>query len=330
MAKVVRFYEYGGPENLKIEDLPSRELKKGEVRLRVEAIGLNRAESMFYHGIYLEEPTLPSGLGYEAAGVVSEVGPGVDKDWIGKSVSAIPAFSMVKYGMLGDEVIVPVAALGEYPANLSAIEGAAIWMQYITGYGALIEFGHVTAGDFVLIPAASSSVGLAAIQIVKDVGAIAIAATRTSKKRDQLLALGADHVIVTEEENIVLRMHSITGGTGARVIFDPVGGPFVEQLAKTASNNAIIFEYGVLAMQATPFPLLQALAKGLTFRGYTLWEITAHANLLKVAKEYVYDRLADGRFVPKIDRTFPFEQVVEAYKYLESNQQIGKVVITVP
>ena len=330
MARIVRFHQLGGPENLKIEEVPLRPLKKGEVKLRVQAVGLNRAESMFYHGMYLEDPKLPAALGYEAAGVVAEAGPGVDPDWIGKTVSTIPGFSMVEYGMLGEEVIAPVAALGEYPANLSPAEGASIWMQYLTAYGALIEFGHVTAGDFVLIPAASSSVGLAAIQIVKDAGAVSIAATRTSKKREQLRALGADHVVVTEEENIVLRMHEITGGKGARVIFDTVGGPFVEQLSKVAAQGGIIFEAGALALQATPFPLLRALAKALTFRGYTLWEVTRRPELLEVAKEYVYDRLADGRFVPKIAKTFPFEQVVEAYKYLESNEQVGKVVITVP
>jgi len=330
MARIVRFHQLGGPENLKIEEVPLRPLKKGEVKLRVQAIGLNRAESMFYHGIYLEDPKLPSSLGYEAAGVVEEVGPGVDTDWIGKTVATIPAFSMVEYGMVGEEVIAPVAALGEYPPNLSPVEGAAIWMQYITAYGALIEFGHVTAGDFVLIPAASSSVGLAAIQIVKDAGAVSIAATRTPKKRDQLIELGADHVIVTEKENLVLRMHDITGGKGARVIFDTVAGPFVEQLAKVASQGGIIFQAGALSLQATPFPLLRALAKALTFRGYTLWEITRQPDLLDVAKEYVYDRLADGRFVPKIGKTFPFEQAAEAYKYLESNEQVGKVVITVP
>ena len=330
MPKVVRFHELGGPENLKIEDVPLRELRKGEVRLRVQAVGLNRAESMFYHGIYLEDPKLPSGLGYEAAGVVEEVGPGVDKDWIGKTVSTIPAFSMIEYGMLGEEVIAPVATLGEHPPNLSPVEGAAIWMQYLTVYGALIEFGHLTPGDFVIIRAASSSVGLAAIQMVKDVGAVAIAATRTSKKRDQLMELGADHVIATEEENIVLRVHDITGGKGARVILDPVGGPFVEQLAKTAATGGIIFEYGALSLQPTPYPLLRALTKALTFRGYTLWEITRRPELLEVAKEYVYNRLADGRFVPKIAKTFPFAQAAEAYQYLESNEQVGKIVITVP
>src|SRR5215472_8890624 len=92
MPKIVRFHELGGPEVLRIEDLPSREPGKGEVRLRVHAIGLNRAESMFFHGRYLEAPQLPARLGYEGAGVVEAVGPGVDKSWLGKQVSTIPAF----------------------------------------------------------------------------------------------------------------------------------------------------------------------------------------------------------------------------------------------
>ena len=330
MARIVRFHELGGPENLKIEEVPLRDLKKGEVRLRVQAVGLNRAESMFYHGMYLQRANLPSGLGYEAAGVVTEVGPGVDPDWIGKTAATIPAFSMNEYGMAGDEVIAPVHALGEYPPNLTPVEGSAIWMQYLTAYGALEEIAHVTPGDFVIITAASSSVGLAAIQIAKDAGGISIATTRSSAKRDELIGLGAEHVIATDEEDLAARVNEITGGKGARVIFDPVGGPFVEKLAEAAAHGGIIVEYGWLSLQPTPFPLLPALGKALTLRGYTLWEITGKSELLEVATEYVYDRLADGRFVPKIAKTFPFEQTVEAYRYLESNQQIGKVVITVP
>ncbi|HTD57220.1 MAG TPA: zinc-dependent alcohol dehydrogenase family protein [Silvibacterium sp.] len=330
MARIVRFHKLGGPENLQIDELPLRPLNKGEVKLRVQALGLNRAESMFYHGMYLEEPKLPSGLGYEAAGVVTEVGPGVDPDWIGKTAATIPAFSMKEYGMLGDEVIAPVHALGEYPAKLTPVEGAAIWMQYVTAYGALIEFGKLTAGDHVVITAASSSVGLAAIQIVNDVGGVPIATTRGSAKRNELIELGAEHVIAADEEDLAAKVSEITGGKGARLIFDPIAGPFVEKLASTAAHGGIIFQYGWLSLEPTPFPLLPALSKALTLRGYTLWEITQHPELLEVAKEYVYDRLADGRFVPKIAKTFPFEQTVEAYKYLESNQQIGKVVITVP
>jgi NADPH:quinone reductase-like Zn-dependent oxidoreductase len=329
MAKIVRFDELGGPEVLRIEEQASKQPGKGEVRLKVQAAGLNRAESMFFHGHYSEQPKLPAGIGYEAAGVVEAVGPGVDKKWVGKTVATVPAFSMNDYAMLGEEVIAPVAALGEYPVKLSAVEGAGVWMRYLTAYGALIAIAHLAKGDFVVIPAASSSVGIAAIEIAKSEGAVSIATTRKSNKKAELLSLGADHVIATDEEDIVARVKEITGGKGARVIFDPVAGPFLEKLAEAAATGGIIFEYGALSMQPTPFPLRMALGKGLNIRGYSLMEITRNPEKLAVAKKYVYDRLADGRFHPKIAKIFLFAQTVEAYKYLESNAQVGKVVITV-
>jgi NADPH:quinone reductase-like Zn-dependent oxidoreductase len=330
MPKIVRFHKVGGPEVLRIEEETPKQPGKGEVRLKVQAVGLNRAESMFIHGQYVEPPKLPAGVGYEAAGVVEAVGPDVDKNWVGKRVATIPAFSMNDYAMLGEEVIAPVAALGEYPAKLSPVEGAAVWMQYLTAYGALIAVAHLAKGDFIVIPAASSSVGIAAIEIAKAEGAISIATTRKSNKKAELLSLGANHVIATEEEDIVARVKEITGGKGARVIFDPVAGPFLEKLAAAAAIGGIVFEYGWLSMQPTPFPLLPALGKGLSIRGYSLMEITRHPEKLLVAKKYVYDRLADGRFHPKVARIFPFAQTVEASQYLESNAQVGKVVITVP
>jgi NADPH:quinone reductase-like Zn-dependent oxidoreductase len=330
MPKIVRFHKLGGPEVLKIEEETSKQPGKGEVRLQVQAVGLNRAELMFVRGQYLEHPKLPAGIGYEAAGVVEAVGPDVDKNWVGKSVATIPAFSMNDYAMLGEKVIAPVAALGEYPAKLSPAEGAAVWMQYLTAYGALIAIAHLAKGDFVVIPAASSSVGIAATQIAKAEGAISIATTRKSNKRAELLSLGADYVIATEEEDIVARVQEITGGKGARVIFDPVAGPFLEKLAEAAATGGIVFQYGALSMQPTPFPLFAALGKGLSIRGYTLMEVTRNPEKLAAAKKYVYDRLADGRFHPKITKIFPFAQTVDAYKYLESNAQVGKVVITVP
>jgi NADPH:quinone reductase-like Zn-dependent oxidoreductase len=330
MPKIVRFHELGGPEVLRIEEESSRQPGKGEARLRVQAVGLNRAESMFMRGQYLENPKLPAKLGYEAAGVVEAVGPDVDTSWLGKQVATVPAFSMTQYAMLGEEAIAPVAALGEYPANLSPEQGAAIWMQYLTAYGALIDIAHLSKGDFVLIPAASSSVGIAAIEIANAEGAIPIAMTRTSNKKAELLSLGAAHVIASDEEDLVSRVNEITGGKGARVVFDPVAGPTLEKLAAATAPYGIIFEYGALSMQPTPFPLFSVLGKQLTIRGYILMEITRNPQKLTVAKKYVFDRLADGRFRPKIARTFPFASTAEAYKFLESNAQVGKVVITVP
>ena len=310
--------------------MPSRQLEEGEVKLRVEAVGLNRAESLFLRGQYFELPVLPSRVGYEAAGTIIAVDPGVNLAWVGKRRSPLfQVFPRSQNGVLGEEAIVPVSSLAEYPANLSSTEAAAIWMQYLTAYGALVLYGKAGPGDFVIITAASSSVGLAAIQLAKGEGATAIATTRTSKKRDELRALGADHVIATEEEDLPKRVAEITGGKGARIIFDPVGGPWVETLAAAAANGGTIFEYGGLSMQPTPFPTMQALPKGLSIRGYSLQEIRRDPALLKTATRYVYDRLQDGRLKPKIAKTFPLAQSSDAYKYLESNEQVGKVVITI-
>jgi NADPH:quinone reductase-like Zn-dependent oxidoreductase len=329
MAKIVRFHRIGGPEVLKIEEVPSREPGKFEAKLRVQAIGLNRAESMFMHGYYLEPTQLPASLGYEAAGVVAGVGPGVDPGWLNKKVSTIPLFSLNQYGVIGNEVIVPVQALAEYPEHLKPTEATSIWMQYMTAYGALIEIGRLKKGEFVLITAASSSAGLAAIDTVKFEGAIPIAMTRKRDKRSGLLASGAEHVIGTDEEDVVSRVREITNGAGARIIFDPIGGSLLDQLADTAAPGATIFQYGWLSGEPTPFPLLLALQKGLTIRGYWLWETVKDPETFARAKSYVYERVKRRDFQPKIAKTFRFEDVVEAYRYMESNEQIGKIVLTV-
>ena len=220
-VKAVRFHELGGPDVLTLEEVSVREPDKDEVALKVEAVGLNRAESMYFHGGYFEQPAFPSGLGYEAVGVVTAVGRGGDASLVGRRFGTIPGYSMNKYPVLAEEAVVPASVLAALPPALSAIEGAAAWMQYCTAYGALVPLGHVGSGDFVLITAASSSVGLAAIQIAKAEGATAIATTRTSAKKQQLLDLGADYVIATQEEDLPARVMEISGGKGARVTFDP-------------------------------------------------------------------------------------------------------------
>lgn len=328
-AKIVRFDAIGGPEVLKLKEESVPEPGKGEVRLRVQAIGLNRAEVMFRSGQYLEAPVLPSKLGYEAAGVVEAVGPDVERSWLGKKVSTVPAFLMTDYGVYGEVAIVPLSAVALYPEKLTPEEGTSIWMQYLTAYGALIEFGRITKGDFVVITAASSSVGIAAIEIANVEGATSIATTRTSKKKGVLKEVGATHVIATEEEDFVARVNEITGGQGARIIFDPICGKGLERLAQAAAWHGTIFEYGALAPEPTPFPLFTALSKGLSVRGYTLRELSIDPKLMAKAEKYVFDHVEKGDFKPRIDRVFPLAQIAEAHRYMESNEQIGKIVVKV-
>ena len=143
VAKGIRFFETGKAEVLKIKDLPIMNPKEGEVRIKVEAIGLNRAEIMFRKGQYLEDPVFPSPLGYEASGIVDAVGSGVNSVKPGDRVSTIPAFSMGLYSVYGESATVPEHAVAKYPESLSSIEGTSIWMAYLTAYGAIVEIGNV-------------------------------------------------------------------------------------------------------------------------------------------------------------------------------------------
>jgi NADPH2:quinone reductase len=329
MARVIRFHKTGGPEVLQIDAVDVGAPGPGELRLRVHAFGLNRAEAMFRSGKYLEQPKLPGRLGYEAAGTVEAIGEGVTGFAIGDKVSTIPAFSMNLYNVYGEQAIVPAAATVKHPDNLSWEHAAAIWMQYLTAYGALIDVTRLVPGDAVIITAASSSVGLAAIQITNAAGAISIAATRTSAKREALLGHGAQHVITTEDQDLAEEVKRITGGNGARVTFDPVAGPGVETLAQAAAQGGIIILYGALAHSATPFPLFAALRKGLTLRGYTLFEVVRNPERMAKGKQYVLDGLASGKLKPIIAKTFPFEKIVDAHRFMESNEQIGKIIVTV-
>lgn len=160
-------------------------------------------------------------------------------------------------------------------------------------------------------------------------GAIPIALTRKSDKREAITKMGAAHVIATQEQDLVAEVHRITGGKGARVVFDPVAGPAIEKLTAAAATNGIVFEYGNLSNEPTPLPLFDVLGKLLTIRGYVLFEITSDPARLARGKEFVIAGLTSGKLKPVIAKTFRFEDIVAAHRYMESNQQIGKIVVTV-
>jgi NADPH:quinone reductase-like Zn-dependent oxidoreductase len=329
MARVVRFHEIGGPEVLKIEDVEVPPPGKAEVQIRVHALGLNRAESMFRSGQYISDPKFPAKNGYEAAGTVAAIGDGVTGFKIGDAVSVVPGFDLNDYGFYGELANAPASLVAHHPSSLSWVEAAAIWMQYMTAYGALIDIAGLKAGDAVVIPAASSSVGLAAIQIANKVGATPIALTRGQSKRQALIEAGAAHVIATEDQDLVKEILKITGGKGARIVFDPVGGPTIARLVKAMANFGIFFIYGALSTEPSPLPLFDLLIKDLTIRGYKLMEVTTNPVRLERGKKFINEGLADGSLRPIIAKTFPLEKIVEAHRYLESNQQIGKIVVTV-
>ncbi|MGZ9722151.1 zinc-dependent alcohol dehydrogenase family protein [Rhizobium miluonense] len=328
MTRVVRFHEYGEPEVLRIDDIEVPVPAADEVQIAVRAIGLNRAEVMFRRHAYLQEAQFPSMLGYEAAGTVKALGSDVSGFAEGDAVSVIPTLDMARWGTYGEVINVPARHVVRHPQNLSFEKAAASWMQYVTAWGALIEQARLSAGDFVIVSAASSSVGIAAFQIARSAGATVIATTRTSAKTEGLHKAGAHYVIATAEEDLLARVREITGGKGARVIFDPIGGPAVAQLAECMAVGGILLEYGALSPEEGSFPQFAVIRKSLTLKGYLYTETVSDHAALERAKTFILEGLQSGALDPLISRIFTFDQIQAATHFLESNEQIGKVVVT--
>ena len=329
MARAVRFHQHGGPEVLRIETVDVAPPAKGEVQIRVKALGLNRAEALLRRGAYIEAATFPSGLGLEAAGLVAAIGEDVAGIVPGDAVSIVPPLSMVRWPAYAEVATFPAELVVKHPPELGFEAAAAVWMQYLTAYGALVDIAGLGRGDVVVITAASSSVGLAAVQIANRIGAIPIALTRTSAKRRALRDAGAAHVVASDEEDIRAKLEAIAGSNGVRVVFDAVGGPAFEPLTAAMSPGGILIEYGGLSPEPTPFPLFNVLTKSLVLRGYLVHEIIRDAVRLARAKAFILDGLSDGSLKPIIARTFKFADIVEAHRFLESNAQFGKIVVTI-
>ena len=326
MPRIVRFHETGAADVLKIEETEIPQPGPGEVVLKVEAIGLNRAEVMFRSGHYIYPPKFPSLLGYEAAGTVAAVGPDVTHWKVGQKASAVPSFSLQDYGTYGDYIVLPAYALESYPDNLSPEEATSIWMQYLTAIG-IVEVGKLQKDQWVLITAAASSVGLAAIQIARSIGARPIATTRNRDKVEALKSAGAELVINTKEQNLVAVVNEVTTGAGVPLVFDPIAGPGVEQLAEATGGSGTIMLYGALAAAPTPLPLFLLIGKHLNLRGYSLFEIVLKPERRKEAVQFVYDHLKNGTLRPIIAKVFKLDDIVEAHRYMESSEQIGKIVV---
>src|SRR6516162_510889 len=336
-ARTVRFGRLGGPEVLQIEDLPIVEPKSGEVRIRVQAIGLNRAEIMFRTGQYMEQPEFPSRIGLEAAGIVEAIGAGVTKVRIGDKVSVATGQSIAKYGTYGETAIVPASSAISYPDNLTPEEAASVWVQYLTAYFAFVDLAKIQPGQSVLITAATGGAGLGAIEVARLLGAVAIATTRSASKQQALLDSGADHVIVTSKEDLGSRVKEITGARGADLIFDPIAGDTLPTLAEAVAWDGQIILYGALGGTNVPYPLFAAFARNFTLRSYVVYSFCGLETLglrrneeaFARAVQFINENLASGKLKPVIAKIFPLSEIQEAHRYMESNQQLGKIVIKV-
>lgn len=330
MPKVVFFDRLGPPQVLEVREVPLAEPGPGEVRLAVEAFGLNRSESQMRQGTYpMLNATFPSRAGKEAVGTVTAVGAGVTGVQLGQRYTTVPCFDMNKNGVYGEFAVVPAVALAPVPRGLDAVQATAIWQQYLTAYGPLVLYSQLGPGSVVLVTAATASVGHACIQVAKAQGATVIATTRQADKAARLRETGADHVIVSGQHSIAAEVLRITQGKGANVIVDSISGPIVTELAECAAQKGKIFLYGRLDETPTPFPLVTCMKKALSITGYTLWEIVLDPALRREAERWIVSHLERGTFAPVIDRTFKLDEIVDAHAYMDANQANGKIVVTV-
>ncbi|WP_171075351.1 zinc-dependent alcohol dehydrogenase family protein [Nonomuraea basaltis] len=229
------------------------------------------------------------------------------------------------HGIYADRAIVAARRLISRPDGMDAVTGAAIWVPAFTSYGALVEVGRLRPGDLVVITAASSSVGLAAIQIAAYLGATPIAVTRTGAKADRLLRAGAAQVIAADDGDVVKQVHALTGGRGARLVFDGLAGPGLPDLAQAVAPDGMLIVYGSLDGRPTPLPMWWPI----NVYGYAIFHLFADAERTRRAEAFIANGLRAGALAPVIDRTFDLTDIVEAHRYMESNTQVGKIVVTV-
>ncbi|ELS6682438.1 zinc-dependent alcohol dehydrogenase family protein [Salmonella enterica] len=329
-AKTWRFDRLGEADVLKLETISVASPAAGEVLIQMKAIGLNRADVMFRRGTYIEKAVFPSRSGYEGAGIVLATGEGVQQFEPGDNVSILPTDSLAKYGTYADIVSIPAHFLVHKPDSLSWEEASSIWMQYLTAYGGVINAGELRKGQSILVTAASSSVGLAAVQIAQAAGARVIATTLTRDKKERLLALGVQDIIVTEEEtDLYQALVTRLNGEYLDVAFDAVGGPQIVDIARAMSSQGRMVMHGTLSADETPFPLKIALRKSLTMRGFLFLEVLNDPAIREKAKRFILSGIGAGVLKPLIDRVYNFADIQDAQRYLESSQHIGKIVVSV-
>ncbi|MFE6815077.1 zinc-dependent alcohol dehydrogenase family protein [Streptomyces sp. NPDC057677] len=344
-TKAVLFHGLGGPEVLGVEEVALPDPGPGEVLVRVEAIGLNRAEALFRAGTYYYPATLPgSRIGYEAAGVVEAVGAGVTAYAPGDPVMAAANFEFGTHGVHAERVVLPEEYLVARPEGVDAVTAAAVWLTYSTAYGGMVLTGGLGAGDHVVITGASSGVGTAAIQTALRVGAVPVATTRGEDKRKRLLELGAAHVIVTEPTDAAVatdatdatdatgtgqlaeEVRRLTGGAGADLVFDAIGGPGFARLGDALRPGGTAVLYGWL----DPRPVALSMNWPQTVHTYANGALVRTAEGRRRVAGFIGAGLRDGSLAPVTAETFDgLERIADAHRLMESNAHLGKIVVRV-
>ena len=321
--KAVLCKEYGPPDSLVIEEVPSPEPKKGEVLLEVHAAAVNFPDVLIIENKYQFKPPLPFSPGSELAGVVKAVGEGVTSFKPGDKVIAFTTF-----GAFAEEVKTEATRLLPLPEKMSFEEGASFILTYATSDHALRDRGALAAGETLLVLGAAGGVGLAAVEIGKALGARVIACASSAEKLAVCRSHGADETIDYATEDLRGRIKALTDGRGVDVVYDPVGGPYTEPAFRSVAWRGRLLVVGFAAGEIPKLPLNLALLKGASIVG-VFWGDFARREPQRFAESA--RQLArwhvEGKLRPHVAEVFPLERTAEALKLMAARQVKGKVVI---
>ena len=337
MSRIIRFHQFGPAEVLRYEQRDVPKPGPGEVLVDVKAIGISWNDVLWRQDLAPRHAKLPAGLGSEIAGEVLAVGDDVDGFAVGDRVASFPAHDLNQYPLYGEQVLLPQTSLVHYPEMLSAAEASVHYTPALVSYFALIELAQLEPGQYVLVTQARHCTGPSAVQLAKALGGRVIATCETAEDRDFLRELGAETVIVTEEEDLVGRLQKITGGAGVEVVLDGCGGSQMKLLGDVIAPRGKLILYGLNGGNETAFPACAAFKKNFKFFLHCLCDFTGQPELgieqnrdaVERALLHINQLTADRLVTPQVDKVFPFDEVVAAHEYVESGAPRGRVALRV-
>ena len=323
--KAILCKAYGPPDSLVFEEVPSPVAGQGEVVVSVKTASVNFPDVLIIQNKYQMKPPLPFSPGSELAGVVKSVGDGVTRWKPGDPVMAITG-----YGAFAEEVLVDVNRLLPIPTGMDFVSAAAFGLTYATSEHALCDRGELKAGETLLVLGASGGVGIAAIEIGKVLGARVIACASTDDKLAICREHGADDTINYATEDLRERIKAITGGKGADVVYDPVGGTYTELALRSIAWRGRLLVVGFAAGDIPKIPLNLTLLKGCAIVGVFWGEFTRREpQRFLAAMDKLGRWFAEGKLKPHVSGTFPLERAADALAMMAGRNVMGKVVLTV-
>ena len=327
----------GEPEVLELREAPDPEPKKGQVRVRVQASGINFADIMARMGLYPDSPKLPTVVGYEVAGTVDGVGEGVEGFSDGDR-----AVCMTRFGGYSDVVCAPQAAVRTIPETLDFEGAASIPVNYLTAWLMLVRLGNVRSEEKALVHACAGGVGLAAVQICRHFGAEVIG-TASAGKHERLLEMGVSACIDYRTQDFQDEVKRLTDGRGVDIALDAVGGESFRKSYKSLADLGRLFIFGASSLapgtkrswisaltglsKMGSFKPMQLMSHNKGVYGVNLGHLWHRGDELAAMLGEILDLFADGTFKPVVDRSFSFSEAAAAHRYIQERKNFGKVVL---